>query len=1384
MTIYLNGPIDSGRHDFTNDDVVIGNLNVNLNVNGTSVNDNITQIPPAYPSVSNGFQDLTRYRWIEILTTGTITVTGVLNLDGRGFIGGNGGGSNGNPARVYGNVGRGGYLDEQINGDPLNEKTLGEVLNLSIPPNSTQERVRNAVYPGSGGRGGRGGSNGGGGGAGGGCGGGFARLIADQGITITSSGRISCRGLRDGRNGFNGTFNRQSNINCNVSGCKGTVLSCSRPSWTSSWTTGSNGEGGRALGSSTRGNNASCCSGFVYGTRCWSQCGCRYWATDPLCSGTTCSGGGCCCRNIFTATYSSNCVSGGDGHGGGGGGLLLRSYGPIEFTPENIDLRGYNGTAHGGTLKIFHSGLLSNGILDPLDNTRAKPTNQLKVRIGGFYNELIYSGYCPDPDSVKVQSLTSVATTYQSGQEQFNLKFSEGQAYVPNGLEVSHGGYEIYRAIDDGSPTFVVDNGSSPPPDTHASWALIDTIPYSSSSVLGPQGISNPFNNQTAQDDLGRVWIYKDGTGGGEVPAWYLDLTAAQNAGTYFTADYNDTKIYSYLTTVAGLSFNQATQLVQDILFAKKSIWYRIKPVFTVGSATLSPDCPDNAVHPETTDPEMNLFLFADASTPYEFSPPSIDGRIPNSNSSRPDKYYDDQRISFENTASGFDDLLVRLSSPTYWGSFQFTGWAVDWDYFDTSVTPLNFNTASVSANTPRRNESTVNRFFTYEDPTKIGRNSYTPTIQDPLGYKVVSLTATYNENAYNRTTGNQTIQLSGEAKIFEREPTPVFHLSAIDAPTPLRPESKPAGDNGIFKYFTVNLDVDSFYFRRIVSGYSDGINVNFYDESIARTFPISSWTIDYDRFNGDIATTVLSEGFTFADQQKRRPSTGVYDVTALSSQTYNQPGVYYPTLTVRASTSNTSFDLSAINRVYVFPPQPTANFINLFSSNMETVSGYVPIFFKATDTSIGNLSHSISSWDWEIYDDFDRTFLSDTTSFFTSGNVLEHNWKWHTDNLELSNITVDSSLNNVCLNVSTSGYGWRGFLGQAGIDGLRFPDDFPLFSRDKECKHIFLYERPPVAALTSINAFTYASSFRDDDPDFEEFPAFIGSLYVSGYAPYLAVTFQDISIPKSYPISGYTWNFDDYYNEEFNLVNVNLPLNSPSTGWEYPFPEDHGPDGDDNYPAWITDETGHTVEHVFTLPGIYNVTLFAKASSTSTTRFANMTVEVIENPPTCGFEASLDKINWTTESLEVSGEAPLTVYFNPSGVKSGSFPIGRLIWDFGDGTEPFVIDRYVDNYNNQPFGSDPRGFNGGIIEHVYERRFVSDPSTFTARLSVVSDRSNTTVECSGIVIGPVRLPTFTKDGDMMHLIKNRSLELKNDNLYVLQRKSDKSVYNIVLSAG
>lgn len=1356
-----------------------------------TIDDYISDLPPLVEEFYNGENfdwEKGTYRFLEIRTTGKIIVNGHVNANGQGFIGG-GSGSNG---QIYSDNGVGGYLGIAKNGDPMNDKSFSEIIAGDLDGKYKTEKQRNRVYPGSGGSGGKPvGGGGSGGSASGGSGGGFVRLIANRGIEFNENSKVTCVGVRDGKNGGDGQFH-QNDANCkfSLSECKGTILRGQSSKTHPSWAHGGNAtKNERGKGSSKGGGKAPCCSGFALGLRAWDKCGCGNWEHDSNCKGYSCKGGGCCCKDLEDKSLSPSggCASGKDGYGGGGGGLLLRSFGPISFTKANIDLTGYNGPYHGGTLKVFHCGLVPDWIF--LDAERVSASDELKQKVGGFYNELLYAGYCIENNSLKVSSLTSVATQYPAGEEVFELSFGEGDAFVPLGIEVTHSGYEIYRylsgdLVDSASGREEAPDFSSP------EWTLVETIPYITQDILGPTSPPpRPFNGQVLTDSLGRPWEYNDGTqNDGKMPGWYMDVETAKEDGTYFSVNWKDEKIYSYLMAVKNKTYDEAVKMVQNILYAKKQIWYMVKPKFTVANVLLSPDCDEKTIHPEVTYPKMEVYLSDISSTPYEFSDPHIKGRIEGSDLQHPDKYYDEKRNSDENYASGYDDFTIALNTPTYWGSFHISNWGVDWDLTTPSPANIfNFNSMTVSANTPRKPETIINRLYTYENPTLFGRTVLTPKTPDGDGYKVISISANFNKNCYDNTKSNQ---LVGNAKctIIEREPTPVFHLVPKDSPVvepPRNGVSYPVGDNNVDKYHIRFLDRDSFIFKRSVYGFAHSLSVKFFDESIARTYPISSWKIDFDVDVDDAVANyekiITDTTKTSADDQHIRPDVAPYDVDVLSAKIYELPGIYYPTLTIAASTTNTSNDLSAINTVKVYPLPPTAQFTSMASSNFEGISAFVPIYFKATDLSLDNDYYPITVWDWKIYDNFDRTALDSVVTKYEPENILEYNWRWHTDNYDPDHLTVDPSLNNLCLNVRTSAFGWRGRTDESGIDGLKSVYDTPVFSESEICKHLYLYEKPPVAGIVVPEAVTYTFDFDDDDPNFEEKPAKQDNDEIIGYAPYLNIQFQDASIPKSYPISSYVWNFGDYYNEESNIYKVELPVGSRSSGWDNVFPLDHGPEGDDNYPEWNTDATAHTINHIYTLPGEYKVTLTVQASSTSTTSIAEFTVRVMENPPVCGYSMSLDGKSW---GQNIDGESPLTVYFTPTATKTGSFPIGKLIWDFGDGTPPLVIDRYVDNYQNLPYGSDPRWYNNGIISHTYERQLKDQPSVFTVSLSVVADKSNTVVFCREYEIGPIRLPAFTSDGDHVHLIKNRSLELKDENLYVLQRESDKSVYNIMLSSG
>lgn len=1431
-SIIINGTIDSGIYT-SKYPLILGNIQITdilnskkpnalqkfeLSANAVQViiasSDFISNLDTVFPPVyttnlSASLNNSSSYGFIEFNTTNTITISGTVDVSGMGYIGGNGFSSP--SVGPYGATGIGGYAGQSINGDILNEKTKTQVLAAS----STfygNENKRNCVFPGSGGAGGAGLKSGAGG-----CGGGVVRLISNGTMTFLTNSKILTKGKKDGKNGDTPNLTKPiiqtpknpKGVQCSIyigkedptfatskygDICHGTHLinSGNTTSFNTDfinqlknmWPQPVNSTGGRNLGNSKGGGVGNCCfkqikinvppyrKNIAVGPKGYFALGYRDWV-----SCTNKSGNEGLNKSYDIYSYEGWCNTGVDGYGGAGGGVLLKSYSKITASPQNFDLRGYDGTTNGGTLKIFHTGDTTSSLFYNNNTLSNKPSNELKLNIGGFYSEILASsqGYCLDDNTFKVQSLSSVetisSTTNTVGQETFDIAFTEGTPLIANSTDIKIIGYDLYRLIGLSASDYA--GPEQPPATSSTNWTYITRITpqlqtgdfnlnttspivinangklsitnpapntYNLSSI-GPQNIINPTINQEQNDIYNRTWKYTES-------GWTL-----KNINEAFGYLYTDNTIYNTLSSL-GYQINQQKEIVSDILNCKKALWYRISPIFAVNNIITSP-C-DIYKHPEFTNPTLNLTLSAILTTPYDIGPltPSISGRIAGSDLKHYDKYYDNLKNNQISSVYGYDDLLVRAYIKVDANTFNLSSYSIDWglsEAVQTIVAPFkNYF----------QDESIINADKTYVEPTQVGLFTLTP-------YKgktknVVSVSAIFNTNTYNQTATNYLVA-TGNVTIFEREPTPIFWLSAIDVPTVDRPESKPVGTNNVNKYSIKYDSPFSYHFNRTVSGFSSGVYVNFLDESIARTFPITAWTINYDRTNSDVFTITITSN-TFADTQQLRTN-------AISSVTYTNAGIYYPTLTVKASTTNTGYDLSAVNRVIIYPPSPTASFIYNASSN--AVSGFVPLFVTAIDTSIASIP--LSTWKWDIYDSYNRTQVSETTTFYTSGNILQHNWKWHTDNYELSNITVDSSLNNLCLNVKSQGIGWRG---ENNSNNLRYGDKL-IYAQDTICKHLYLYEKPQVPAIQIISAVTYTSSFTDDTPNYNEITAFTTSNYISGNCPYLKVTLKEVCTAKSYPISSYIWNFGDYFLDSSNISSINLPANSLIlSGWTYPFPTNHGPTGDDNYPLWQTSATNHTVEHAYVLPGDYLVTLTTKVSTTNTTRTTNLTVHMEETPPICDLLASYDGITWTQVSA-ISGQSPLTVYFTTTGSTAGSFPIGRLVLDFDDDTGFTTIDRYINNYNESPYGSDPRYYNDGIIEHTFTRKIASESSTYNVSLSVIADMSNTVSVCSGNQLGPVNLPELNV-GDI-HIIKSRNYSC-NNNLLVIQNQNDKSTYNILLS--
>jgi hypothetical protein len=122
------------------------------------------------------------------------------------------------------------------------------------------------------------------------------------------------------------------------------------------------------------------------------------------------------------------------------------------------------------------------------------------------------------------------------------------------------------------------------------------------------------------------------------------------------------------------------------------------------------------------------------------------------------------------------------------------------------------------------------------------------------------------------------------------------------------------------------------------------------------------------------------------------------------------------------------------------------------------------------------------------------------------------------------------------------------------------------------------------------------------------------------------------------------------------------------------------------------------------------------------------------------------------------TGTSPFTVQLSPRNCKTGSFPIDRIDWDFGDGTPIKTITRYAppletDSVINTGYFisdlEDVRNFN---VVHTYTRNKDAYP-VFYPSLTCYSASTNSYDSCS-ITIGPISFEPSITD---IHLLKTRN---------------------------
>ena len=349
--------------------------------------------------------------------------------------------------------------------------------------------------------------------------------------------------------------------------------------------------------------------------------------------------------------------------------------------------------------------------------------------------------------------------------------------------------------------------------------------------------------------------------------------------------------------------------------------------------------------------------------------------------------------------------------------------------------------------------------------------------------------------------------------------------------------------------------------------------------------------------------------------------------------------------------------------------------------------------------------------------------------------------------------------------------------------------------------QYIKVAEFEPFANFWAISASTVSSNFSATNASISAQLTNVSPIhngvsypYVSGYAPNLTVYFQDSSEAHTFPISAYHWNFGDPFNEgPEDITDINSNYYTVTT--------DQVSGGFNDYPVcWNTKVQSHTAVHTYIMPGTYDVTLTVNASCTNTADVCARYVDdsqhfyvyVEEIPPQCNdsvYGSLLPTTGFTKTASGINGGSPLTAYFMASSIIAGSFPIGRMDWDFGDGTVQRIT-RYpltqtttqglsVVNISAYSYDlTDPRNI---VVPHVFVNQTELD-QTLSITVSAYAANTNTMIVCNRTdLVSPLSAEINQPTIDTKKLIGSRFDD--NGNLvYIVEGQNENTTYTIALS--
>lgn len=356
-------------------------------------------------------------------------------------------------------------------------------------------------------------------------------------------------------------------------------------------------------------------------------------------------------------------------------------------------------------------------------------------------------------------------------------------------------------------------------------------------------------------------------------------------------------------------------------------------------------------------------------------------------------------------------------------------------------------------------------------------------------------------------------------------------------------------------------------------------------------------------------------------------------------------------------------------------------------------------------------------------------------------------------------------------------------------------------------------------SAVSSVTGYVPGFNCRVEFEDFNG--ALRTTSAISGYAPYMRVAASGVMVSRSLPVTGAWIDWSDWATDY--TPGDEKKFGAILKGW----------------PTWDTGSNrAVTGEHTYTLPGLYSVGISPEFDTQRITTYM---------PTVVGYEDCVD----TTLRRSASGCCVLVVEIppksngitydsasekvasatHPSLLKkikasfiAGSYPISRIDWDFGDGSEIMTISteayKIVDkDVSGNETGSPPTSYTnatttavkvsgqstacsgyfignpdgGGTwsagyhrwdcrnyeLDHVYTRTSVDDhPNGYIIRCSAYAENTNTCAVQTKVVFSPsgAGLPHFDEVEEYVEMSDVRSDHTGETNI-VLQSKNENRLY-------